>query len=318
MPTKLQIKGLVIFVAVLNGNLVSQNCKLDLTPVTPDILVANKIKEIKVYKTDLTGNKLNYQNFFIDENGGCNKEYVYVDASKSKDPILCECTFDKKTNCSVFSKRLIINGVEKSILRDEEYYDDNGKLIKKITVEGDEIIERTVHTFDPKNSANEDKRFYKIYVKENDTLTKVFNIKTAKKHLYYLKNKTGSGYVTERSETIYDTPTSGSVKVYKNEKLINQYEFGKDKKVKNMDEESEQSYGLPHNETSFKKIFTNDDKTFAPAKDIENCKFMVMVKKGSNEVITSLVYDKKTGLLLKEVNTHNGKSMEGREYEYIK
>ncbi|MBP9068684.1 MAG: hypothetical protein KBG47_04200 [Bacteroidia bacterium] len=315
MRAKLSIRSLITFVLVANWS-IAQNCKLDITPVTPDILVTNKIKEIKVHKTDASGNKLNYQHFYIDENGGCNKQLFYVDASRSNEPIISECAFDKKTNCSTFSKRLKVNGVEKSLVKDEEYYDDNGKLIKKITVEGDEIIQKTIHTFDQKNG-NEDKRFYKISVKENDTLTKVTNIKTTKKHLYYLVNKTATGYDTERSETIFDTPTSGNVKVYKNDKLINQYEFGKDKKQKSQDSE-EINYGLPHAETSFKKVYTNDDKTFAPAKDVENCKYLVMVKRGTSDVTTSLVYDKKTSLLLKEINTHNSKTLEGKEYEYIK
>lgn len=315
MHTKLPIKALLIFSLITNWGL-AQNCKLDLTPVTPDILVTNKIKEIKVFKTDVAGNKLDHQVFFIDENGGCNKEFFYVDAAKSNEPIVSECTFDKKTNCSIFSKRMKVNGLEKSLLKDEEFYDDNGKLIKKVTLEGDEIIQKTIHTFDHKNG-NEDKYFYKISVKENDTLTKVLNIKTAKKHLYYLVNKTANGYDTERSETVFDTPNSGTVKVYRNEKLINQYEFGKDKKLKSIDSE-EIAYGLPHAETAFKKVYTNDDKTFAPTKDIENCKYLVMVKRGTSDVTTSLVYDKKTSLLLKEVNTHNGKILEGKEYEYVK
>ncbi|MDZ4665539.1 MAG: hypothetical protein SGJ15_11715 [Bacteroidota bacterium] len=317
MQAKLYIKALIVFAVSSFGDLTAQNCKLDLTPVTPDVLVSNKVKEIKVHKTDVSGNKLNYQHFYIDENGGCNKQLFYIDPTKSNDPVVSECIFEKKTNCSIFSKHIKMNGVDKSLLRDEEYYDDNGKLIKKITVEGDEIIQKTIHTFDSKNSANEDKRFYKIHVKENDTLTKVINTKTAKKHLYYLINKTASGYDTERSETVFDTPTSGSVKVYRNDKLVNQYEFGKDKKQKNLDTE-EIAYGLPHAETAFKKVYTNDDKIFAPAKDIENCKYMVMVKRGTNDVTTSLVYDKKTLLLLKEVNSQNGKNIEGKEYEYVK
>ena len=90
-----------------------------------------------------------------------------MDAAKNNEPIICECTFDKKTNCSIFSKRMKVNGVEKSLLKDEEFYDDNGKLIKKMILEGDEVIQKTIHTFDQKNGS-EDKRFYKISVKEND------------------------------------------------------------------------------------------------------------------------------------------------------
>jgi hypothetical protein len=307
----------LIFVLSIYGSAWAQNCKLDLTPVMPDVLASNKIKEIKVFKTELSGTKLEHQHFFIDENGGCNKQLTYMDAAKSKDPIVSECTFDKKTNCSKFSKHVKINGVETNILSDEEYYDDNGKLIKKITLEGDGIIQKTIHSFDQKSNGNEEKRFYKINVKENDTLTKVINIKSSKRHLYYLATKTASGYDTERNETVFDTPNSGSVKVYRNEKLINQYEFGKDKKPKSIETE-EIAYGLPHSETAFKKVYTNDDKTFAPAKDIENCKYLVLVKNSTNGVATSLVYDKKSMLLLKEINTNSNKILEGKEYEYIK
>lgn len=315
MHKKPVIKALLTFSLITSWGL-AQNCKLDLTPLAPDILVTNKVKEIKVYKTDVAGNKLNFQVFFIDENGGCNKELLYVDAAKNNEPIICECTFDKKTNCSIFSKRMKVNGVEKSLLKDEEFYDGNGKLIKKMILEGDEVIQKTIHTFDQK-SGSEDKRFYKISVKENDTLTKVVNIKTTKKHLYYLVNKTANGYDTEKNETVFNTPNSGTVKVYRNDKLINQYEFGKDKTHKSVESE-EIAYGLPHAETAFKKIYTNHDVTFAPAKDIENCKYIVMVKRATSDVTTSLVYDRKTSLLLKEVNTHNGKTMEGKEYEYVK
>jgi hypothetical protein len=316
MQPQLYIKG-IIFLILISNLTKAQNCKLDLTPVAPDILVANKVKEIKVYKINVSGNKLNYQHFFIDENGGCNKEFFYADASKSSEPIISECAFDKSTNCSIFSKHMKVNGVEKNLLKDEEFYNDNGKLIKKITVEGDEIIQKTIHTFDQKNG-NEDKRFYKIVVKDNDTLAKVVNVKTAKKHYYYSINKTSTGYETERIETLFDTPNSGSVKVYRNEKLVTEYEFGKDRKVKNLDEERQIEYGLPHSETSFQKVYTNDDKTFVPAKDTENCKYIVMVKRGTSDITTSLVYDKKTSLLLKEVNTQNSKTLEGKAYEYVK
>jgi len=305
---------LVIVFLLCAAILFSQNCKISPTPVATAILKKNRVKELKEFIVDTAGKKTIFLHYFLNANGEAVKECFYPTYNTNKEPFISECSYNPKTHERLFIKTHN-DGKELLVLeKDIEYLSHSDKIIKKVSEVNDGTLTKTFCYFDTLDASNETKKVYRIHPPTGDTLSITFNEKTAKKHVYVNRWKIASGWQTESTETVYDTPKSGTTKTFKNNKLTSIYEFGKSKEESPYEKEN---YGLPLPEPKNYKVHTNDDLKFTPAKDTVNCKFVVHVSEDLNEWKTSKIVSKKTGLLLKEQTSYQNKKRDGKLYEYV-
>ena len=305
---------MVIILVLSVFNVFSQNCKISPTPIATPLLKKNKVKELKEFVVDTAGKKTIYLHYFLNMNGEPIKELFYPTYNTNKEPFINECIYNPTARERLFI-RTHNDGKELLVLeKDIEYLSYTGKIIKKVSVVNDGTLIKTFCYFDTLDAVKETKNVYRIHPPTGDTVSITINEKTAKKHFYVNKWKIASGWETESTETIYDTPTSGTTKAFKNNKLISIYDFGKSKEKSPYEGEF---YGLPLPQPQKHKVFTNDDLKFTPAKDTVNCKFVIHVSEDLDARKTSKIVSKKTGLLLSEQNSYRNKKRDGKLYEYV-
>lgn len=301
---------LLILWLLLPIELFAQGEHLMSLPISKEILVKNKVSTINVYE-NVDSMMVQTNTYFINSEGKA-YEHIYIDpANEGAGPFDIErLRWSKDTMgfVQITSGMYGEDGALINLIADYQYlYSSTGKLMKLIYHDFTDFHTIRMRQFDTLHPENNNNWEWRIL--NNDTLYSIHNFKDDMLAKHILKNKVQGKWVeTEKSISTFSNGDLETYALYKNGKLVNEFDSTKDqlKRQQQDKEELENNNALPIPEPFIKTVYSDKmDLIFETNAKEKSAKFRLELhyENGiSSDMNHYEVYDNTNNLLLIKSN----------------
>lgn len=300
----------LVLLFLIPMDLFSQGEHLLAIPISKEILMKNKVSTINVYE-NVDSMMVQTNTYFINSEGQAFEHIYYDPAYEGGGPFDIErLRWSEDTLGLVHYTRgsYAESGDLNSLFANYKYfYSPTGKLKKMIYQDFLSFTTVRMIIYDTIHPNYEDKTEWRVL--NNDTIYLLRSIKNDSVYSHIIKQKNNGKWIeTEKGIYTYKNGEVASYQLFKNGKLVNEFDSSKDKlKVQHQDlEDSENNNALPLPEPFIKIIYSDKmDLIFESNAKEKSAKFRLELhyeNGASNEMDHYEVYDNGNNLLLIKSN----------------
>lgn len=314
---------LLLIGLLLAGNLQAQTDLIVSLPILPEVLKKNKVQTMKIHERQDSSMYLTHS-YFLDTEGKVTAHYNYDPANEGGGPFDVE--FVRRSEDTIgfvhYTRGIYAeDGSRINLLADHQYYfSSTGKLKKMIYHDFMDYQIIRMSVFDTLHVDYKDKYEWKLFNEDTMYWIKDFQNDTRAEHV--VKNKVNGKWIeTEKSLTTLKNGEVETYVLYKNGKIVKQYDAQKEEGLKKGKDVEEGEFPLPISEP-MRRIYYSDKMDLILKSDAieKKAKFEIHVYFEGNDdsdfksISYFEIYDKQNDLLLVK-SDREGKYR--TEYYYI-